>query len=70
MEPSVVFHIKWIYRKPLNTRVQGVARREWWFYFQGLQHRNRVFNSFPKGETREAIRCVAPDPSRFVYMSI
>ena len=32
-----MIHTKRRLRKPVNTRVQGAVRREWWFHFQGLQ---------------------------------
>jgi len=57
---SAVFHIKWRNRKPVTTREQGAARREWWLHFQGLQRRARVVNDFPKGKTSVAICGVAP----------
>jgi len=60
LQSSAVFHIKWRNRKPVTTREQGAARREWWLHFQGLQRRARVVNDFPKGKTSVAICGVAP----------
>ena len=50
-------HVKYIYRKSLNTLVQGVVRREWLLPSQELQRSNSVFSVFPSGETR-ATSCV------------
>ena len=35
-QPSVVFHIKRAFRKPLKARVRGAERRECRLPFQGL----------------------------------
>jgi hypothetical protein len=51
--PSVVSYIKRAFRKPLKPRVQGAARREWLFPFQGVQRRNRGLSGFPQGEVSD-----------------
>ncbi|MEJ2620390.1 MAG: DUF6279 family lipoprotein [Candidatus Thiodiazotropha sp.] len=50
---SVVSYIKRAFRKPLKPRVQGAARREWLFPFQGRQRRNRGLSGLPQGEARD-----------------
>ncbi len=59
-------HVKYIYRKPLNTLVQGVVRREWLFPSQELQRSNSVFSGFPSGETRETTCVVATSWGRLL----
>jgi len=57
---SVVFHIECRYRNPVNTRVQGVTRRQGWLPCQGLKRGNRVLTGFSLGATRKASAVLRP----------
>ena len=66
---SRLFHINCTYRKPFNTRVQGVDCREWLFPSQNRQRCNRVLNGFPLGEARAATCGVAPSYDRITILA-